>query len=378
MHCGVIESKLDVSLFHNAVRQTWNVAPPCGRPTLSTFVQAIEPAMKIFVASPELPWVLSVSRWSVTPITRTSTDAWPVTVPADADVNVTEQMPADVPLAQVSPETVSIAPFESVSVTATTVPSGAARIPAGPPSSTRTVTVKVCSSPIPLVSSGPIRMNASTKRLCASPVFPPRPSVWRNTESPPTCTDDEAWPVTSPGLFDVKTIVHCPLTSVFGPTLSQVLAAAFRTAKAPREFVNVKSTCSPAAATQPAPSPAFSVTVTVNVCVSPTRLTSSGAIAILASTNRLVASPLFCPEPSVSTNVFWPSSCTVADACPLIRPGVIEVKVTVHLPPTIPVAQLLLIGLTTAPFDAVSRTVTIVPSGAGPETPATVWFTQTV
>src|SRR6266700_2842001 len=56
----IVSGSVDVSRV--IVRQTSNVAPPKGRPALSTLCQTIEPAMKIFTASPELPWVLSVAR----------------------------------------------------------------------------------------------------------------------------------------------------------------------------------------------------------------------------------------------------------------------------------------------------------------------------
>ena len=41
--------------------------------------------------------------------------------------------------------------------------------------------------------------------------------------------------------------------------------------------------------------PSFCWTLTVNVWLSPMLFVSSGVIAILASTNRLTASPEFCP-----------------------------------------------------------------------------------
>src|SRR6266540_971040 len=97
-----------------SVRQTANVAPPKGRPALSTLCQMIAPAMKIFVASPELPWVLSVS--------------------PKLDVNVTVQVPPDVPTeAHVSLEIVLSAPPTSDRVTVTGVPSGTAWGPTPPP-----------------------------------------------------------------------------------------------------------------------------------------------------------------------------------------------------------------------------------------------------
>src|SRR5260370_1151445 len=63
-------------------------------------------------------------------------------------------------------------------------------------------------------------------------------------------------------------MVHCPLALVFGPALSHVLVTASRIADAPFEFVNVKSTCSPAAATKPLPE-SF-CRLTANVCAAST------------------------------------------------------------------------------------------------------------
>ena len=73
-------------------------------------------------------------------------------------------------------------------------------------------------------------------------------------------------------------------------------------------------TVSPAAATKPLPSPRSFMTVTVKVCGSVMALVSSAAMAILASTQVLVAVPLLLPVPSVETVIDSVSIVTVAEA----------------------------------------------------------------
>ena len=79
-----------------------------------------------FTASPLFGMLPSVSTWKVRGPKWTSAAACPVTVPAVDEVNVTVHRPETVPgLAQLSEIRVCDAPFESVRVTVTIVPSGA-------------------------------------------------------------------------------------------------------------------------------------------------------------------------------------------------------------------------------------------------------------
>ena len=114
--------------------------------------------------------------------------------------------------------------------------------------------------------------------------------------SPRTASVAVACPVTLPGVFDVKVIVHWPFAFVFGPAFPQVPVAAV--CAAPFESVSVKSTCSPAAGLNtPAPAVSFK-SVTVNVCGWPISFVASGSTRrgycsrIFAATNRLMPGPL--------------------------------------------------------------------------------------
>ena len=78
-----------------------------------------------------------------------------------------------------------------------------------------------------------------------------------NAEGVPNVPVQLAFPVTFPVEFDVNTIGHLTVASVFAPASSQVLAAASKTEAAPFESVNEKPTCAPLKATKPAPSPRF-------------------------------------------------------------------------------------------------------------------------
>src|SRR5438876_1230004 len=75
------------------------------------------------------------------------------------------------------------------------------------------------------------------------------------------------------------------------PGLAQVLVLMLKAA--PLELVSVTLGLVPLGTlTKPSPSPAFCLAVTVNVWLAPTSLKASGAMAMLASTNVLVAGPL--------------------------------------------------------------------------------------
>src|SRR5262245_23193673 len=115
---------------------------------------------------PALPAVLRVR---VLPLIVIVNDALPVTRPAVDDVNVTEQVPPEVPVAQVFADVWTVDPLESVSVTVTIVPSGTASNPPPRPRFCCAVTVKVWFSLISLTSFGAIDTRASTKRLTAGP-----------------------------------------------------------------------------------------------------------------------------------------------------------------------------------------------------------------
>ena len=93
---------------------------------VSSGVIPILASTNCFRASPEFCPVASVATWIVTPSRSMSASAWPVTVPAVSDVKLTVQLPLTVPVvAQLSTTSVTAAPFASVSVTSTIVPSGA-------------------------------------------------------------------------------------------------------------------------------------------------------------------------------------------------------------------------------------------------------------
>ncbi len=81
---------------------------------------------KIFTASPLFGALPSVSTWKLSGPKLTSAAACPVTIPAVDEVNVTVHTPETVPgLLQLSEMRVCDAPFVSVRVTVTIVPSGA-------------------------------------------------------------------------------------------------------------------------------------------------------------------------------------------------------------------------------------------------------------
>src|ERR1051325_10188491 len=129
------------------VRQKLHEAPNRNRPALSSLIQRIEPAMKVFTAS-RLFWpaaiaaagvsVPLVSRCRLTLPTKNVTAACPVTVPAVCDVKVTLHMPVPcrVPFgdAQRSPDCANsqFAPLLFVSDTPTGVPAGAGPKPVTP------------------------------------------------------------------------------------------------------------------------------------------------------------------------------------------------------------------------------------------------------
>ena len=196
------------------VRQTSNVAPARNRLALSTFVHRREPATNTFTASPLFCPSPSVWRESDTPRMFNVTDACPVTVPVVSDVNVTVQIPSEVPgFAHRSTTFVWTAPFESVSVTVTIVPSGMMTNPAPSPEFCFTVTVNVCDSSMLSVSKGgAIPMNASTNTFTASPLFGMLPSVSTWKVSGPKWTSAAACPVTVPAVDEVNVTVHKPAT----------------------------------------------------------------------------------------------------------------------------------------------------------------------
>src|SRR5262245_29792438 len=100
---------------------------------------------------------------------------------------------------------------------------------------------------------------------------------------------------------------------------------------------------------------------------------------MLASTNRLTASPEFGATPSVSTWVVVPANTMSAAACAVTVPAELDLKLTVQTPFTVPVvAQLSCRFSTTAPLAGVSVTVAFVPSGAGNVVSRTDLLTWTV
>src|SRR4051794_7418380 len=69
--------------------------------------------------------------------------------------------------------------------------------------------------------AGVIWMLASTNVFTASGVRID-PPVWTVNETPLTVRVEDAWPVTFPGVGEVKVIVHCPFASVFWPAVVQL------------------------------------------------------------------------------------------------------------------------------------------------------------
>src|SRR3954468_19319013 len=93
------------------------------------------------------------------------------------------------------------------------------------------VTVNVCGAPTRFVASGLIAIFASTNVFTAGAEFGATPLVETvNADGVPSVPVQEALPVTFPVEFEVNTIVHLPLPSVFAPASSHVLAAASSTA----------------------------------------------------------------------------------------------------------------------------------------------------
>src|SRR6266508_4868245 len=247
------------------------------------------------------------------------------------------------------------------------------------PRSTNTLTVKVCTTPTSFTAFGEIEIDASTNLLTASAEFGETPSVDRVKETPRTSSITDAWPVTSPASFDVKTIVHWPRPLRLSPASSHVLAPALSEEDAPFESVRVKLTWPTVAGTKPAPSPEFALTATVNVCSVPTSFAAEGPIVMDASTKTFVAGPELGAMPLVSTWTLFPAMMTSASALPVTTPADGDVNVTVQMPPTVPgYAQSSEMGVTDAQFAAVRVAVTIVPSGAGVDDPPEVWVTVTV
>ena len=126
--------------------------------------------------------------------------------------------------------------------------------------------------------------------------------------------------------------MHRPFASVFGPASSQVLAAASSTAAAPFELRSAKPTCSPDAAWKPAPFPVSFMSVTVNVCDWPTRFVALDAIAIFASTHRLVAGPELPPVPFVLRFSVTPATATDVCALTFVTPVIADVSSIVQEP----------------------------------------------
>src|SRR2546427_6231171 len=190
------------------------------------------------------------------------TEACPVTVPVVNDVNVTVQIPSEVPgFAHRSTTFVWTAPFESVRVTVTVVPSGTLTNPAPSPEFCFTVTVNVCDSWMLFVSKGgAIPMNASTKTFTASPLFGAFTSVSTWKVRGPKWTSAAACPVTVPPVDEVNVTVHRPETV---PGLAQL--SEMRLCVAPFESVRVTVTIVPSGAGTCWPATSRN-TWTVNVC----------------------------------------------------------------------------------------------------------------
>src|SRR5688500_15651721 len=195
------------------------------------------------------------------------------------------------------------------------------------------------------MSSGKMLMRALTKRLFASPL-PPGPgivavagSVSRVSVTPPSTKVELALPTTRPGVLLVNVALNWP------ETLVVPLNGPGGTGTAPSEPTRVMVTLAPLTGPKPLKAsppgapiarPSFCSTVATKVCGSPTALTSSGAILIRASTNRLVAGPL-PPGPgtvavagSVSRVIVTPPTVVVTEPLPITKPGVLLVNVALN------------------------------------------------
>src|SRR5712691_10641475 len=171
-------------------------------------------------------------------------------------------------------------------------------------------------------------MFASTNVLTALPPFGATPSVSTLKFAEPfTESVEDACAVTLPGVGEAKVIVHCPFASVFAVVQVPVAVVCV----APFEFVSVKWTCSPCAATN-VPVPGSFSSVTVKVCGWPISFVASGAIAILASTHVFVAGPEFAAVPSVFRVRETPPTKNVVCALIVVTPVVAEVRLIVQLP----------------------------------------------
>src|SRR5262245_40966123 len=111
-----------------SVAVTRKVAPPRRLPWPSTFFQRSEPATNVLTASPDEPCVPSVARFTVTAWrgpppsgsgNSTEAVAWPVTVPAEFDVNVTWNWPLLLVVPEIGPAGLATAPPLLVKVTVT-------------------------------------------------------------------------------------------------------------------------------------------------------------------------------------------------------------------------------------------------------------------
>src|SRR4051812_3420279 len=138
-----------------------------------------------------------VERLNTTPPIDSVDDAFPVTVPPVADVNVTEHCPAPFVVRLNGPAGFATAPLPFVSVTLQAVPAGTGTKPL--PVSCSTVTVNVCGAPTSFVAFGAIEIRAFTQFFVASELSPACASpVERVRVTPPTVRVVVAWIVVCP------------------------------------------------------------------------------------------------------------------------------------------------------------------------------------
>jgi len=224
----------------------------------------------VFTASPEFGATPSVATVNAAdPFTDRVDVACPVTVPAVADVKVTEHCPDAFVVHANGPEGDGFAPFAPDKLIVMLSPAAAVNDPA--PVSFSSVAVNVCGCPIALVAFGAIEMRAFTQVLVAGPELAPTPSVLRVSDTPPT--ESVVWALTfvTPVTADVMVVVQLPEPPVVVHDVGGFGVPG------PASMVNVISVPF-GALTNPPPEPSFTFTCAVNVCVAPMRFVPFGVI----------------------------------------------------------------------------------------------------
>src|SRR6188768_4248371 len=132
-------------------------------------------------------------------------DAFPLTRPGVAEVNVTVVLPVAFVVAVNGPAGLAFAPFTLVRVIVTDSP---AALTQPEPRFFSRCAVNVCGALISFVASGVIEIRASTNVFTAGPLFGATPFVARLNTTPPIDSVDEALPVTVPPVAEVNVTWH--------------------------------------------------------------------------------------------------------------------------------------------------------------------------